>query len=83
MAWVYLAVIAIDGFALVQIMTLGGPGDSHRRDRRCGCMTPRSSEYKFGYACAIGVAMFFLTLSVAFVTLRLTRRDRIECEAAT
>lgn len=76
-AWVYLAVIAIDGFALVQIITLGGPGNSsdviglRLYDTAMG-------EYKFGYASAIGVAMFFLTLSVAFVSLRLTRRDRIE-----
>ncbi|MFF5232647.1 carbohydrate ABC transporter permease [Dactylosporangium sp. NPDC000521] len=76
-AWVYLAILAIDGFALVQIVTLGGPGNSsdviglRLYDTAMG-------EYKFGYASAIGVAMFFLTLSVAVVALRLSRRDRIE-----
>jgi N-acetylglucosamine transport system permease protein len=76
-AWVYLAILAIDGFALVQIITLGGPGNSsdviglRLYDTALG-------EYKFGYASAIGVAMFFLTLSVAVVSLRITRRDRIE-----
>ena len=76
-AWVYLAILAIDGFALVQIITLGGPGNSsdviglRLYDTALG-------EFKFGYASAIGVAMFFLTLSVAFVALRVTRRDRIE-----
>ena len=76
-AWVYLAILAIDGFALVQIVTLGGPGNSsdviglRLYDTALG-------EFKFGYASAIGVAMFFLTLSIAFVALRLTRRDRIE-----
>lgn len=76
-AWVYLAIIAIDGFALVQIVTQGGPGNSsdviglRLYDTALG-------EFKFGYASAIGVAMFFLTLSIAFVALRLTRRDRIE-----
>jgi len=76
-AWVYLAILAIDGFAIVQIMTLGGPGNSsdviglRLYDTALG-------EFKFGYASAIGVAMFFLTLSVAFVALRVTRRDRIE-----
>jgi N-acetylglucosamine transport system permease protein len=76
-AWVYLAILAIDGFALVQIITQGGPGNSsdvvglRLYDTALG-------EFKFGYASAIGVAMFFLTLSVAVVSLRITRRDRIE-----
>ena len=65
-AWVYLAIVALDGFILVQMMTNGGPELLHRRDRRCGMYdTAFGSETKFGYASAIGVVMFFLTLSVA------------------
>ena len=35
-------------------------------------------DAQFGYASAIGVAMFFLTLTVAAMFLRVTRRDRVE-----
>jgi len=40
--------------------------------------TAFGSETKFGYASAIGVVMFFLTLSVAVLALRAARRERIE-----
>ena len=76
-AWVYLAILAIDAFAVVQIISDGGPGFS---SDVVGLRLYDTAfkEAHFGYASAIGVAMFFLTLSIAFVALRLTRRDRIE-----
>ncbi|MGI5243502.1 carbohydrate ABC transporter permease [Dactylosporangium sp. CA-139066] len=76
-AWVYLAILALDGFAVVQIMTNGGPEFS---TDVVGLRLYNTAfgESKFGYASAIGVAMFFVTLSVAVASLRLTRRDRIE-----
>jgi N-acetylglucosamine transport system permease protein len=76
-AWVYLAILALDGFALVQVMTRGGPNFStdvvgqRMYDVAFG-------EFKFGQGSAIGVIMFFLTLSITVVALRLTRRERIE-----
>jgi N-acetylglucosamine transport system permease protein len=76
-AWIYLAVVALDAFAIVQIMTRGGPDFStdvigqRMYDTAFG-------DFKFGYASAIGVAMFFLTLSVAVLALRVTRRERVE-----
>jgi N-acetylglucosamine transport system permease protein len=76
-AWVYLAIIAIDAFALVQIMTRGGPSFStdvvgeRLYDVAFG-------DSQFGYASAIGVVMFFLTLTITVAALRLTRRERIE-----
>jgi N-acetylglucosamine transport system permease protein len=76
-AWVYLAILALDGFALVQVMTRGGPNFStdvvgqRMYDVAFG-------EFKFGLGSAIGVIMFFLTLSVTILALRLTRRERIE-----
>jgi N-acetylglucosamine transport system permease protein len=76
-AWVYLAVIAIDVFALIQIMTRGGPSFStdvigeRLYDVSFG-------ESKFGYGSAIGVVMFFLTLTITIAALRLSRRERIE-----
>ncbi|MFI7541852.1 carbohydrate ABC transporter permease [Actinoplanes sp. NPDC049599] len=76
-AWVYLAVLAIDGFAVVQIVSDGGPGFS---SDVVGLRLYKTAftDAQFGYASAIGVAMFFLTLSVAVLFLRVTRRDRVE-----
>ncbi len=76
-AWVYLAIIAIDGFAIVQIITDGGPSSS---SDVVGLRLYRTAfaDGQFGYASAIGVAMFFLTLTVAVMFLRVTRRDRVE-----
>jgi N-acetylglucosamine transport system permease protein len=76
-AWVYLAILALDGFALIQVMTRGGPNFStdvvgqRMYDVAFG-------EFRFGQGSAIGVIMFFLTLSITVVALRLTRRERIE-----
>jgi N-acetylglucosamine transport system permease protein len=76
-AWVYLAILAIDGFAVVQIITNGGPGfASDVVGLRL--YDTAFTDSQFGYASAIGVAMFFLTLSVAVLFLRVTRRERVE-----
>jgi N-acetylglucosamine transport system permease protein len=76
-AWVYLAILAIDAFAVAQIVTNGGPGYS---SDVVGLRLYKTAfaDSQFGYASAIGVAMFFLTLSVAAVFLRVTRRERVE-----
>jgi N-acetylglucosamine transport system permease protein len=76
-AWVYLAILAIDGFAVVQIITNGGPGFA---SDVVGLRLYNTAftDNQFGYASAIGVAMFFLTLSVAVLFLRVTRRERVE-----
>ena len=77
-AWIYLAIAALDGFILVQLMTGGGPNFSSDVIGMRMYDTAFGSETKFGYASAIGVMMFFLTLSVAVLALRAARRDRIE-----
>ena len=33
---------------------------------------------KYGYASAMGVVLFFMTMTFAVLTLRVTRRERIE-----
>lgn len=76
-AWVYLAILALDGFALVQIMTRGGPNFSTDVVGQ-RMYDVAFAENKFGQASAIGVILFFLTLTVTLVALRLTRRERIE-----
>jgi N-acetylglucosamine transport system permease protein len=77
-AWVYLGIAAFDAFALVQVLTVeqGGPD---------GATTVLANEVyknfiqsKAGYASAMGVALFFLTLTFAALTVRLSRRERIE-----
>ncbi|WP_433386367.1 carbohydrate ABC transporter permease [Micromonospora sp. KLBMP9576] len=77
-AWVYLAIFALDAFILVQLMTNGGPNFSTDVIGVRMYDTAFGSETKFGYASAIGVVMFFLTLTVAVLALRASKRDRIE-----
>lgn len=77
-AWIYLAIAALDGFILVQLMTNGGPNFSSDVIGLRMYNTAFGTETKFGYGSAIGVVMFFMTLSVAVLALRAARRDRIE-----
>lgn len=78
-AWVYLAILALDAYAIVAVMTLGpgGPDNS----TQVMALQIADNGFRFGlagYASAMGVVLFFLTLVVAVVMLRATRRDRIE-----
>jgi N-acetylglucosamine transport system permease protein len=78
-AWVYLGIAAFDAFALVNIMTVdrGGPNGA---SSVLSLMIYRNTfDYaQVGYACALGVVLFFLTLTFAALTLRVTRRDSAE-----
>ncbi|MFF5082894.1 carbohydrate ABC transporter permease [Actinoplanes sp. NPDC000266] len=78
-AWVYLGIAAFDAFALVNIMTVdrGGPNGA---SSVLSLMIYRNA-FEFsqaGYASALGVVLFFLTLTFAALTLRVTRRDSVE-----
>lgn len=78
-AWVYLAILALDAYALIAVMTAGpgGPDNS----TQVMALQIADNGFKFGrsgYASAMGVVLFFLTLIIAAVMLRATRRDRIE-----
>lgn len=78
-AWVYLAILALDAYALVAVMTAGpgGPDNS----TQVMALQIADNGFKFGrsgYASAMGVVLFFLTLLIAAVMLRATRRERIE-----
>jgi N-acetylglucosamine transport system permease protein len=78
-AWVYLGIAAFDAFAIVDVLTVeqGGPNNS---------TTVLAEEIyrnaflngKPAYASAMGVALFFLTITFAALTLRVTRRETIE-----
>jgi N-acetylglucosamine transport system permease protein len=78
-AWVYLGIAAFDAFALVNIMSVdrGGPDGA---TMVLGMMIYRNIfDYsQYGYASAIGVVLFFLTLTFAALTLRVTRREAVE-----
>jgi N-acetylglucosamine transport system permease protein len=78
-AWVYLAILALDAYALVAVMTAGpgGPDNS----TQVMALQIADNGFKFGrsgYASAMGVVLFFLTLIISAVMLRATRRERIE-----
>ncbi|MGW3951689.1 carbohydrate ABC transporter permease [Streptomyces sp. NPDC004752] len=78
-ALVYLGILAMDGFALVQIMTVGPGGpDNSTEVLGLGLWRNAFTYGRFGYASALGVAILFLTLTLAALTLRLSRRERIE-----
>ncbi|MFF3440239.1 carbohydrate ABC transporter permease [Streptosporangium sp. NPDC002721] len=78
-AWVYLGIAAFDAFALVQVLSVdrGGP-DNSTTVLPLEIWRTAFSFSKFGYASAMGVALFFMTITFAALTLRVTRRERIE-----
>jgi N-acetylglucosamine transport system permease protein len=78
-SWVFLAILALDAYALVAVMT-AGPGGP---DNATQIMALQIADYGFQYgrayyASAMGVVLFFLTLVISAVLLRATRRERIE-----
>jgi len=78
-AFVYLGIAALDGFAVVQVMTVG-PGGPDGATEVIGLSLYRNAfTYgKFGYASAMGVALFFATLTLAVLALRAGRKERLE-----
>ncbi|MGF1430090.1 carbohydrate ABC transporter permease [Kitasatospora sp. LaBMicrA B282] len=81
-AWVYLAIAAMDTFALVATMTPGayyGGGPDNRSEVMATYLMRSFVTFgRAGYACAMGVVIFCLTLVLSAVALRVTRRERIE-----
>ncbi|GLW27294.1 carbohydrate ABC transporter permease [Actinoplanes regularis] len=77
-AWVYLGIAAFDCFALVNIMSVnkGGP-DNATQVLSYQIYLNAFQNSQAGYASAIGVVLFFLTLTFAALTLRVTRRDAV------
>ena len=78
-AWVYLGIAAFDAFAIVQVLSVdeGGPDNA---TTVLGMEIYKSAfrEYQMGYASAMGVALFFLTITFAVLALRVSRRETIE-----
>jgi N-acetylglucosamine transport system permease protein len=78
-AWVYLGIAAFDAFALVNIMSVnhGGPNNA-TQVLSMQIYLNAFQNSQAGYASALGVVLFFLTLTFAALTLRVTRRDAVE-----
>jgi N-acetylglucosamine transport system permease protein len=81
-SWVYLSIFAMDFFALVSGLTPGagyGGGPDHHSEVMATYLMRNFLYFgKSGYACAQGVIIMLVTLIVSAVTLRASRRDRIE-----
>ena len=78
-AFVYLGIVALDAFAVVQVMTVG-PGGPDGATEVIGLSLYRNAfQYgKFGYASAMGVTLFFATLTLAVLALRGGRKSSVE-----
>jgi N-acetylglucosamine transport system permease protein len=81
-SWVYISIFAMDFFALVSGLTpgtaFGGGPDHHSEVMATYLMRNFLAFGKSGYACAQGVIIMLVTLIVSAITLRVSRRDRIE-----
>lgn len=74
---VYIGISALDAFAVVAIMTQGGPDGS--TEVMSHLLYQTAFRYsQFGYASSMGVLLFFVSMVLAAFTLRFTRRERIE-----
>jgi N-acetylglucosamine transport system permease protein len=81
-AWVYLGFIALDMYALVFVMTPSQGGPNHASEIFASVLNftafNSSRSGRYGYACAMGVALGIFTMILAAIQLRITRRERLE-----
>jgi N-acetylglucosamine transport system permease protein len=78
-AWVYLGFIALDLFALVYALTPGPGGPNHSSEVMSTYFFHTAFQNgQYGYACAMGVALAALSLILAAIQLRITRRETVE-----
>ncbi len=78
-SWVYLAILSLDAYALVATMTVGPGGPNNSTQVMALQIAQNGFQFgRSGYASAMGVVLFFMTLVIAAVMLRATRRERIE-----
>lgn len=81
-AFVYLGIIALDFFAIVNIMTPHPEAIGNSTEVIAHYLFTQAfsgdANPRYGYASAIGVALFFLTLTLAAVMFRASRREKVE-----
>ncbi|GGL05762.1 sugar ABC transporter permease [Sphaerisporangium melleum] len=77
--WIYLGIAALDVFAVVWVMTPERGGPDHSTTVMAAEIYRNAFQYfRFGYASAMGVVLFFFTVAFAAAALRLSRRERVE-----
>lgn len=77
-ALIYLGIFSLDALAIVQVMTIGPGGPDSATTVMALSLFQSKQEGYFGYASAQGVVIFVLTLGLAALTLRMTRREQVE-----
>lgn len=77
-SYIYLGILMLDGFALLQVMLPDGGPDGSTEVVAQYLYRAAFTDGRFGYASAIGVALCIVTLLLAVVVLRTGRRERVE-----
>lgn len=76
---IYMAIGALDLFALVQVMTGGGSGSGQKAEVASLYMYNLAfQKSRWGMASAVGVILLILTLLLSIVIMRLTKRETYE-----
>lgn len=76
---IYIAIGALDLFALVQVMTGGGSGSGQKAEVVSLYMYNLAfTKSRWGQASAVGVILLILTLLLSLVIMRLSRRETYE-----
>ncbi|MFC5724426.1 carbohydrate ABC transporter permease [Streptomyces gamaensis] len=77
--WVYMGIMALDGFAVVQIMTVGPGGPAYSTEVLSYFLyTKAFRDGQAGYATTLGVALLIVTMIFAGIVMKLGRRERLE-----
>ena len=78
-AIVFLAIGAMDLYAIVTVMTNGTGGPSRAADVVPVYLYSKAfSEGQFGYATAMGLVLLIIVLGLSIISLRLTAREAVE-----
>jgi N-acetylglucosamine transport system permease protein len=77
-SYIYLGILMLDGFALLQVMLPDGGPDGSTEVVAQYLYRAAFTDGRFGYASAIGVALCLVTLVLAVVVLRMGNRERVE-----
>ncbi|HUX88261.1 MAG TPA: sugar ABC transporter permease [Chloroflexota bacterium] len=76
-ALIFICISAMDMFTLTQVLTEGGPNNS---SDVLATLLYRTAfqDSQFGYATAIGVALFVITMVISGILFQIGRRERLE-----
>jgi len=78
-AIVYVGLLAFDMFAITQVIVVSGSSTGRPADVLATYLYEQAFlASRFGYATAIGVALFLLMLTLSALTMRISRRESVE-----